>query len=99
MNQEILTKALTEFANTPEGQKFCEQAIKNYSKSHPEELVERRKTSLNTKPQERGEKFRGTIEGLENYRKHNLAIVPLEILKSVLEEHGVEFVDETGKVV
>lgn len=55
------------------------------------------RTILNTPPGE--QKIRGTIEGLENYRKHNLAIVPFEILKSVLEAHGVEFVDETGQAV
>ena len=44
-------------------------------------------------------KNRGTLEGLEAFRRHNLAMVPLGILESVLEVQGVEFVDETGAVV
>jgi len=55
------------------------------------------RTVINTPENE--PKLRGTLEGLEAFRSHNLAMVPLGILKSVLEDQGVEFVDETGAVV
>lgn len=55
------------------------------------------RTVLNT-PSNEG-RLRGTLEGLEAYRKRNLNIIPLPVLKSVLEAQGVEFVDENGAVV
>lgn len=43
--------------------------------------------------------LRGTMESLEVFQRHNMAMVPVDVLKSAFESSGVVFYDETGQVV
>ena len=43
--------------------------------------------------------LRGTMESLEAFQRHNMAMVPVDVLKSAFESRGVVFYDETGQVV